>query len=174
MCIRDSVITFLYAGLLIHRERRSRMNQLMDIHPIPNWVFLGGKFLAIIKLQCVLLFLVLLGGMLTQAYKGFYHFEIPQYLLNLYGLNLIHFIIWGMLAMFIQSLFNNPYLGFFLLLFVPAGFIGIAEFGPQFLGLDFLEQWQFRYNQGPGDVFGLRYSDLDGYGPLLPLSLIHI
>ena len=160
-------ITFLYAGLLIHRERKANMNQLMDINPVPNWVLLGGKFVAIIKIQCLLLLIVMISGMITQAYKGFYHFEIDQYLFNLFGLNLIHFIIWGMMAMFIQSLFNNPYLGFFLLVFAPIGFIGIAEFGPQFLGLDFLEQDQFRYNQAPGGVFGLRYSDLDGYGPLL-------
>ena len=167
-----NLITFLYAGLLIHRERSANMNQLMDITPVPNWVLLGGKFLAIIKMQCILLLIVMVSGIITQAYKGFYHFEIDQYLFNLFGLNLIHFVIWAMLAMFVQSLFNNPYLGFFLLLFVPIGFIGIAEFGPQFLGLDFLEQEQFRYNQAPGGVFGLRYSDLDGYGPqLLPYFL---
>ncbi len=168
-----NTITFLFAGLLIHRERRANMNQLMDINPVPNWAILGGKFLAIIKMQFILLLIIMVAGITTQAYKGFYHFEFDQYLFNLFGLNLTHFIIWAMLAMFIQSLFNNPYLGFFLLLFAPIGFIGISEFGPQFLGLDFLEQSQFRYNQGPGGVFGLRYSDLDGYGPLLPAYFLY-
>jgi len=166
-------ITFLYAGLLIHRERRAGMNQLVDISPVPNWVLLGSKFLALIKMQLVLLFILMLGGIITQAYKGFYHFEIDQYLFNLYGINLIHFVIWAMLAVFIQTLFNKPYLGFFLLLLAPIGFISLAEFGPKYLGADFLEQMQFRYNQAPGGVFGLRYSDLDGYGPMLPSYFIY-
>ena len=55
-----NTITFLFAGLLIHRERRANMNQLMDINPVPNWAILGGKFLAIIKMQFILLLLSLI------------------------------------------------------------------------------------------------------------------
>ncbi len=162
-----NAITFLYAGLLIHRERMANMNQLVDVNPVSNTVLLISKLIALLKMQVVLLLLVMVGGIISQTMKGFYNFEIGQYLFNLLGINLIHFVIWAMLALFIQSIFTNPYLGFFVLLFAPVGFIGLAEFGPKFLGLDFLEQMMFRYNQAPGDVFGLRYSDMDGYGPML-------
>ena len=168
-----NLITFLFAGFLVQRSRMAKAHQLVDISPFPNWILMGSKFLALIKIQMALLFLVMLGGIISQAYKGYYNFEIDQYLFNLYGLNLIHFVIWAMLALFMHSFLDKPYLAFFLLIFIPIGFIGIAEFGPKFLGLGFLEQWIFRYNQGPGDIFGLRYSDLDGYGPNLPLYFLY-
>lgn len=168
-----NVITFLYAGLLVHRGKLANMHQLIDTTPVENWMLLGSKLLALIKMQMVLLSLVMLGGIFTQITKGYYNFELGQYVFNLFGINLIHFVIWAMLALFIQTVIDNPYIGFFLLLFAPIGFIGISEFGPQHLGLDFLEQMMFRYNQAPGDVFGLKYSDLDGYGAMLPSYFIY-
>ncbi|MEM6317619.1 MAG: M1 family aminopeptidase [Bacteroidota bacterium] len=163
-----NLITFLYAGILIQRAKMNRVSQLVDVTPTPNWVFLGAKVLALVKIQVILLAIVMVGGMLTQISKGFYDFDIGQYLFHLFVVNLIHFVIWAMLAVFVQTLVNHPYVGFFLLLLLPVGFIGLAEFGPQFLGMDFFEQYQFRYNQAPGDVFGLRYSDMDdSYGPML-------
>lgn len=168
-----NLITFLYAGILIQRAKMNQVHQLVDINPVPNWVFLGSKMLALVKTQVVLLTIVMLGGIITQISKGFYEFEIGEYLFNLFGINLIHFVIWAMLAVFIQTVINHPYVGFFLLLLLPVGFIGLAEFGPQFLGIPILEQYQFRYNQAPGDVFGLRYSDMDGYGPMLTTYFIY-
>lgn len=168
-----NLITFLFAGLLIHRSRMTKMNQLVDVSPFPNWVLMLSKFLALVKVQMALLFLVMLGGIVSQIYKGYYNFEIGQYLFTLYSLNLIHFVIWAMLALFVHSILDKPYLALFLLLLLPVGFISLAEFGPQYLGINVLEQWTFRYNQGPGDVFGLRYSDMDGYGPHLPSYFLY-
>ena len=160
------IITFLYAGLLIHRGRMAFSNQLIDTTPTPNWVLFFSKFLAIVKVQIVLLSVILVGGIMTQVFKGYYDFQIGLYLTELYGVNLIHFIIWAMMAMFIQSLFTNPYLGFFICLLGPIGFIGLADVGPK-MGFGILESGVFRYNQGLGAVMGLPYSDLDGYGGLL-------
>ncbi len=168
-----NVITFLYAGLLVNRKKMVNINQLVDTNPVPNWVLMLSKYLALVKIQVLLLFIVMIGGILSQAAKGFYEFEIDQYLFNLYGLNLIHFMIWAMLALFIQTLIDNPYLGFFLLLFAPLGFIGMAEFGPKHFGLDFLEQELFRFNQVPSGVLGLEYSDMDGYGGKLSPYFIY-
>ncbi|MEM1121925.1 MAG: M1 family aminopeptidase, partial [Bacteroidota bacterium] len=168
-----NLITFLYAGILIQRSKMNQVQPLEDSTPTPNWVFLGSILLALVKVQIVLLSMVMVGGITSQISKGFYQFEIGQYLFNLFGINLIHFVIWALLAIFVQTLINHPYVGFFLLLLLPAGFIGLAEFGPQFLGMDILEQDQFRYNQAPGGVFGLRYSDMDGYGPILTSYFIY-
>lgn len=168
-----NLITFLFAGLLIHRGKVTKMHQLVDVNPVPNWVLLSAQFIALILMQVVLLGLVFIGGVVVQLYSGFYDIELGHYVFNLYGLNLIHFIIWACMAMFVHSLFNHPYLGFFLLLTAPLGFIMLSHFGPEYLGLHFLQQGIFRYNQGPGEIFGLAYSDMDGYGPILPAYFIH-
>ena len=166
-------MTFLFAGFLVQRSRMASIQQLADVSPFPNWVFLVSKFLALVKMQVVLLLMVMIGGIISQINKGYFQFEINQYLFTLYGIKLIHFVIWGMLALFMHTFLDKPYLTFFLLLFIPVGCIGIAEFGPQFLGMDLLEQCFLRYNQDPAGVFGLRYSDMDGYGANLPAYFLY-
>lgn len=147
-----NICTFLYAGMLVHRAKIARANHLVDVTPIPNWTLLGSKFLAIVKMQIVLLFVIMLSGMIFQIYKGYYNFEIGHYLQELYGLRLINYVVWALLAIFIQSLFRNPYLGLFILL--------VIAIGIPFLNLAGIENDLFKYNEGPG--FG--YSDMNGYG----------
>jgi len=150
-----NICTFLYAGILIHRSRISNINQLIDTTPIPNWVLLGSKFLAILKMQLVLLSLIMITGLLFQTYQGFYDYEIGHYIYELLVLNLIYFIIWAFLAFLVQTLISNPYVGLFVMVVL---LIGIPL--TQLAGI---EQSIFKYSQGPG----FSYSDMNGYGARL-------
>ena len=162
-------ITFLYTGLLIHRARMARSNQLIDSNSVPNWVLFLSKFWAIVFIQILLLTLILIGGIATQIYKSYFHFEIGQYFFELYVINLPHFMIWAMLALLVQTLFRNQFLAFFILILFPVAMITIGELAPQ-LGLDFLKNSILRYNQNPSGRGGaLPYSELDGYGTILPI-----
>jgi len=147
-----NILTFLYAGMLIQRGKMTRMNHLVDVTPIPNWSLLLSKFIALLKMQAVLLLVIMVAGMIFQIYRGYYNFEIGQYLYELYALKLIHFAIWALLALFIQTLVGNAYLGLFILL--------IISIGLPFLRFAGIEQAIFKYNQGPG----FSYSDMNGYG----------
>lgn len=162
-----NLITFLFAGLLIHRAKINRMNHLIDISPLPNWAFLLSKVIALVKIQILLLSFIIIAGVTVQMINGFYHFELGLYLFEVYGLYLIHFIIWACLAVCIQSILSNPYLGFFLLLLIPMGMITLPGFADK-VGLGFLKQEVFWYNQVPGFVIGFNYSDLNQYGSYLP------
>jgi len=161
-----NVVTFLYAGLLIDRARMNRMNQLVDSCPIPNWTLLFSKFLAIIKVQVLFLTLMMIGGIMFQIYKGYFNFEIGQYFFELFAVNLIHFIIWGTMAMFVQTIIPNPYVGFFVLVIIPASMMFLLDLAPK-MGLDFLTQGMFRFNCGIGEGTGIAYSDMAKYGPIL-------
>lgn len=156
-----NLVTFLFAGLLIHRGTTTRMNHLIDSTPVPNWVLLTSKFIALIKMQLILLFVILLAGVLYQTYSGFYDYEIGHYLKELLGLKLIHFVIWAFLAIIIQTLFKNYLLGFFVLL--------ILSIGLNFLPAIGVEQDIFIYNSDSG----FQYSDMNGYGHGLNLYLIY-
>ncbi|MDI1316733.1 M1 family aminopeptidase [Flavobacterium sp.] len=147
-----NLLTFLFAGLLIHRGATARMNHLIDVTPTPNWVLLFSKFLAIVKMQIVLLSLIMISGILFQIYKGYFNFEIGHYLFELYGIRLIHFIIWALLAVFIQTLFKNYLLGFFVLLLLSIGLSFLPAIG--------VDQDIFIFNSDPG----FNYSDMNGYG----------
>lgn len=85
-----NICTFLYAGMLVHRAGISRSNHMIDVTPVPNWTLLLSKFLALVKMQLLLLFVIMVSGILFQIYKGYYDFEIGHYLYELYGLELIN------------------------------------------------------------------------------------
>ena len=147
-----NICTFLYAGMLIHRSRIFKFNELIDTTPVKNWILFGAKFLAIIKMQILLLSLVLASGLIFQISQGFYDFELNLYIYELLFLSLIYFIIWAFLSFLVQTLIPNPYLGLFimivLLIVIPL------------TSLAGVEQSIYKYSQGPG----YSYSDMNGYG----------
>uniref|UniRef100_UPI00404B4866 M1 family aminopeptidase n=3 Tax=Gelidibacter sp. TaxID=2018083 RepID=UPI00404B4866 len=147
-----NICTFLYAGMLVHRARLANINHLVDSTPIPNWVLMMSKLIALLKMQVVLLFVIMVSGMIFQAYNGFYNFEIGHYLYELYVLRFINYVIWALLALYIQTLIGNPYLGLFVML--------VLSIGIPFLSLAGIEQNIYKYNEDPG----FSYSDMNGYG----------
>ncbi len=147
-----NICTFLYAGLLVQRAETAKINHLVDSTPVPNWTLLFSKFIALVKMQLVLLAVIMISGLLFQIYKGYYDFEIGHYLKELYGLKFLNYFVWALLSIFIQTLIKNQYLGFFIILI-------IASVMP-FLPVIGVELSIFRYNQGPG----YSYSDMNGYG----------
>ena len=149
-----NICTFLYAGMLVHRAKIAKVNHLVDATPIPNWTFLFSKLIALIKMQLLLLTVIMVSGILFQIYKGYYNFEIGHYIMDLYFLDFLNYLVWALLAIFIQTLIGNPYLGLFALL--------VISIGMPFLSLAGIEQSIFKYNQGPG----YNYSDMNGYGVL--------
>ncbi len=156
-----NILTFLFAGILIHRGETARMNHLIDVTPIPNWVLLLSKFIAILKMQITLLVLILIAGVSIQAYHGYYNFEIGHYLIELYGIKLLNFVVWAFLAILIQTLFKNYLLGFFVLVLLMIGLAFLPEIG--------VEQDIFNYNSDPG----FQYSDMNGYGHGLELYYLY-
>ncbi len=145
-------ITYLYAGMLIHRHRIAKINQLVDVAPLPNWTMLLSKFIALVKIQLVLLLLIMISGILIQSYAGFYDYDIGLYLKDLYFLRIWNILVWSLLAIFIHTLIPNYLVGFFVTLGVGIGISFLDSVG--------VEQSIFKYNEGPGTA----YSPMNGYG----------
>lgn len=156
-----NILTFLYAGMLIHRSRGDKMDQLIHVTATPNWTILFSKFLALVLMQMVLLSIIMIAGIGVQLYNGYYNFEIGQYLFDLYAITLVHVVIWALLALFVHSLFKNYYIGFILLLIVSIGITFLGQLG--------IEQTVFKFNQAPGTA----YSDMNGYGRSLAPYFIY-
>ncbi|WP_299224023.1 M1 family aminopeptidase [uncultured Psychroserpens sp.] len=159
--IAINICTFLYAGMLVNRSKITRMNGLEDVTPIPNWSLFLSKFIAIVKMQMLLLSVIMISGILFQLYKGYYDIELGLYIKELYGLKLINYIIWAFLSLMVQTLIRNPYLGLFVLI--------VLSIGIPLLGLAGVEQSIFKYNEGPG----FSYNDMNGYGNSLARYLIY-
>ena len=147
------ILTFLFSGFLLHREKEAKIDQLVDATQTQNFVQLAAKFLAIVGMQILLLLLIMVSGIGYQLYKGFYDIDIGLYLFDLIAIRLWYFIPWVAFAFLIHHFVPNKYIGFILLLGL---FIGIP-----FLNQVGLEQSMFKFNQGGSAI---SYSALDGYG----------
>lgn len=158
-------LTFLYAGMLVQRARAADMHVLIDVTPAPNWVFSLSKFLALAKMQMVLLALVMATGISIQLYLGFPHLEPGHYLFDLIVIHLPGLLLWAVAALFVQTLFTNPYLGLFVLILGAAGLEKLSALG--------IDSPLFQFNQTPAPHFFLRYSDLNGHDHGLASHLVY-
>lgn len=150
------VLTFLYAGILVHRAKNSRISDLISAAAVPNWVLLFSKFLALVKMQILLLSLIMVVGIIIQINSNYYNFEIGHYLFDLFAIHLIGFIIWAFISLLIQSIFSNIYMSLFLLILCTLGISQLPSLG--------IENFVFRFNESPNADFYLKYSDMSGYG----------
>lgn len=146
------MVTFLGAGLLVHRGENTRMNLLVDSTAVPNWVLFTSKFFALISLQLMLLLVTMIASIGIQIYNGYYNFEIGLYLQSLVGFDWVEFIIWTLMALAIQTFFKNYIVGFFALLVMQMGWPTLDKIG--------VEQAVFIFNSIPTPS----YSDMDGFG----------
>ena len=146
------ILIFLFSGYLIQLASNSRMNNLVDSTPIPNWTLLFSKFLALLRMTIVILFLGIISCMLVQVYYGYFNFEIGQYLTEMFGFRLIEFIILIVFSLFIQSFFKNYLVGFFVIMVLLLALPAITALG--------VEHPIFRFNSDTG----FSYSDMNGYG----------
>ena len=110
------VVTILFAGEMVWREREARMAQMLDAMPAPTWLPLAGKFLALVGLQALLLFMAMVVGMLVQLFKGYFGLEPGLYLQVLFTILLPQCALLAALAIAVQVIVNNRYLAYFLLI----------------------------------------------------------
>ncbi len=145
------IITF-YSGELVWRERDNRINQIYDALPIPNWVPFASKMTALMLVQVVLLFLIMISGIIIQTFKGYYNYELDIYLKGLFGINLIDYLLLCVLAMLIQVIVNNKYIGHFVMVVYYLLNIFKGQLG--------WEHTLYSYSSDPG----ITYSAMNGYG----------
>lgn len=144
------IITF-YSGELIWRDKTLRVDQLYDVTPHYSKVRYFSKLGAIILMQIILLFIIMLVGMIMQLAKGHLFLEPGLYFSYLFGFKLLDMIPLTLMAFFWSMVMNNRYSGYLATI----GFYLIP------VGLNIM-----RWNHplvlfGYGDVY---YSDMNGYG----------
>ncbi len=150
------IIIAFYAGELVWRERDNRLDQIIDATPVPTWLPLLSKLLALMLVPVLLQILLMLCGMTIQAFKGYHHFEIGLYLKELLGLQLMEYWLLCALAIAIHSVVNHKYLGHFAMIVY---YMAVAFSG----GLGF-EHNMYKY----GSIPAVTYSDMNGFGHFLP------
>ncbi|MFO1396765.1 MAG: M1 family aminopeptidase [Burkholderiales bacterium] len=150
------IVTAIYAGELVWRERDTRIEDITDSMPSPSWLGFLAKLGTLAAVQAVLLLVVLACSIGVQLAKGFTRIELGHYLFELFVLQWPGFLLIAVLALAVHTLVNNKYVGHFVVLLLFLVTSRLADLG--------FEDRLYRYAARP-DVI---YSDLNGYGHFLP------
>ena len=150
------IIAIFYSGELVWKERSINFNLIMDALPIPSFIGLLSKFLGLVLIYIVMLFMLIVCGVIIQASYGYFKFELPIYFSTLYTSTLSMLSLYTLLAIFIQVLVNNKFLGFALCI--------VFFMAQAFLGQLGLEHNLWRFASGSLGTF----SDMNVYGHYIP------
>ncbi|RYU77864.1 ABC transporter permease/M1 family aminopeptidase [Hymenobacter persicinus] len=150
-----ALLTVFYAGELVWREREAGLGDLVHAAPVPEWVLLLSRFLALALLLVGWLALLLTAGLVAQASLGGARAEIGLYVPVLFGLQLVDCLLFALLALSVHVLVNQKFAGHLVALLV----YGALTFAPT-LGL---EHKLLIYGASPGWT----YTEMAGFGPTL-------
>jgi ABC-2 type transport system permease protein len=147
------LIAMYYAGEIVHRERERGVSEVVDALPFASFVMVASK---IVTLWFIIVCLLLFGmatALLTQMLNGYTHFELGVYLQWLFLVQGGPFFLLAVLAVFIQVLAGNKWVGMVLLLVV-------------LIGLQALPNWGFQHSLYLFELPTATYSDMNGFGDL--------
>ena len=146
------IVATLYAGELIWRERDVHFEQIHDSLPVADWTDWISKFFALALVNFVLVSVVIFCGVGMQTFLGYYHYEIPVYLKEMYLIALPQLLTFALLALVVHTLVSNKFVGHALL-----------------VGFFILIPVLYRYGIENrlylvGEITPYTYSDMNGYG----------
>jgi ABC-2 type transport system permease protein len=102
-------IIIFYTGETVHRDRITRYAYIYDSLPAPNWVLNGSRLLSLLIMGAFLSTVPMFLGVFIQIIKGYYYFNIPVYLLEVFVLMLPRFLEMVVFAYFIHVIINNKF-----------------------------------------------------------------
>ena len=123
------IITTFYAGELVWREREARVAQILDALPLPSWIPLLSKLLALIGVQALVLLAGMICGMLVQLFHGYFSLEPGLYLQTLFMMRLPQFAELAVLAIAVQVLINNKYMAYCAMVLYYVASLMISQMG---------------------------------------------
>ena len=152
------LVTMFYAGELVFKERGAKLAEVVDAMPVANWVPLLSKFLALVAVVLVFQCVGAATAMALQLAKGYTALEPLLYARGLL-LGAIPFVLMGGLALVLQVLSNNRFIGY--------GLTVLALIVQATMGLLRFEHSLYNYAHAPSAP----YSDMNGYGHFLAARL---
>ena len=153
------IVATLYAAELIWRERDTQFSGIHDALPISETTDWFSKLFALCFVEFILLAITMLCGILMQTFAGYHHYELFQYVKELFFLTFPQILTFALFALFIQTVVSNKFIGHGIV-------IGVFVITP------------ILYNFGwentlylPGATPPYTYSDMNGYGHFVPALL---
>ncbi|MFV2091290.1 MAG: hypothetical protein ACC642_11575, partial [Pseudomonadales bacterium] len=145
------IILIYYSGELVHRERQTLTHEIVDATPYSNVIMVLSKVGALWFVISAMLLIVMLTSMLVQVANDYTRFEIPVYIMGLFGVLGVGYYLLCVPAVLIQVLSPNKFICMVIFLVV---FLVLQTLP----SLDF-EHYLYRYA-----LPGAPYSGMNGYG----------
>ena len=151
------IILIIYAGEAVHRTRKNKTFEFYDALPVSDGTLYLSKIISLVGTAVILTILGIVVGILYQTINGYFAYELDVYLVYAFTTVLPKYIMVLLLAFFIHVVFNNKFLGHFIVILV-------------YIGLPILVSLAFK-SSNPlltfGETTGGFISDLNGFGHYL-------
>jgi len=108
-----AMITF-YAGVLVWKDRDTRMDEIHDALPVPDWLSYASRLTALLAIVMLVQLVAMISGIAVQTGMGFHRYQIGLYLKELFLHDGSFFLFTAVLAFFIHALSPNKYVGYFI------------------------------------------------------------
>ncbi|UGB45911.1 ABC transporter permease subunit [Frateuria edaphi] len=154
-----AIIVTFYAGELVWRERDRRTAEVVDAFPLPDWLPLTARLLALVAVVLVYLLVGDLVGIAWQLAHGYTRLEPGLYLAML-GLDAAPFVLLSVLMLLFQTLAGSKFMGYLL---------GIVWLVASLIGFPLLH-WEHNLYVF-GHASSVPYSDMNGFGHFLAAAL---
>lgn len=149
------VLTF-FSGELVWKERQSRVNDIYDAMPTHTWTTYVSKLAALAAVVLTMMLLAVITSISVQAIQGYTNFQLGIYIKRIFVIDFLGFMYLGVSSMFIHSVVNNKYLGFFVFIL----FVILNSF--MWGALD-INTNMVNFANVPSYI----YSDMNGFGPFV-------
>jgi ABC-2 type transport system permease protein len=146
------IIAIYYAGELVWREKERKTQEIIDATPVPDWMFVAPKTLAIALVLFSTSVVAIVVAMAMQASRGFFDFRIDEYLLWWLIPQTIDAVLIAALAIFVQTLSPNKFAGWAVMVVYVISTIVLSNLG--------FEDNLYQYGNGPA----VPLSDMNGQG----------
>jgi len=149
------IIVVFFSGELVWRDRMFHIEEVMNATPHSTFASVIAKVASLVAAATLLQLVFIAMGILSQLLRGYTAIELDVYLIDLFVDTLPGFIVFAALFVFIQTLMNNRYIGYFasILFYIVWGIVVNGVF-----------EWQTNMVL-PGATPGIFYSDMSGFGP---------
>lgn len=147
-------IIIFYSGVLVWKERESKLDEVYDAMPHQTWVTYAAKLTVLVATVLSFQLVAICVGMLWQAGHGYFRFQPELYVIELLGIDMVTMVAFAVLSLFIQIVSPNKYVGYF-------AFVGFLIVNSViFVWLDWSTQLA-SFGAMPSHI----YSDFFGFAP---------
>lgn len=147
------IFVVFYTGTIVWREKELKTDELIGVTPVSNTSLFFSKFVGILMSIALMMVIGSVAGVLIQLSAGYFNIDLSQYAVMIMD-GLISFGIIALMAMAVQTISSNKYLGFFFTL-IPILILNIVFS---------LLQWDNPLIYFNSEGGSLPYSDMNGYG----------